>query len=386
MRSKRLILLGDYVEAYPYFDFIWLIAASGSIMAFDVTAYCQKRLNGSGSAAVKIFADNQRIHGNPDPQVEILLDSASPIEVSSEDVEKFSYIFETTLNFRSVLDLRFYYGRAYIGLDASIRQFAARGREDLDQSHLGRTATQTLGEMLVSDVPAREFQCRYGAVGAACGKEGGWIGIGANDTEPSWRIQLKKFAASSFSLEFNGDAVSNLSEARRIDLYSSSIHRKIKDDSRKWPTIEEHELLELESVGSRAFASQTSALNNFIGRNKPTERVFLFKSTVWSITSSGVVRLRMAERDRMLSTPSEWRIADAPPDRVLSTATTESGVLAECDERVFILHKEKWTEIISEPVYSVRGYLTSKRYRNVVTAVMLDRVELIAIFRDEQPV
>lgn len=114
MRRISLRLHGAYVEAYLYFDFAWLISKDGLIRAFDIDEYCSKRLNGSGNAVSKLFANNQRLTlGKPDPEVDRLLETQISIDVSENDLECFSYTFRSLVDFESILDLRFYYGRAF---------------------------------------------------------------------------------------------------------------------------------------------------------------------------------------------------------------------------------------------------------------------------------
>jgi hypothetical protein len=387
VRLKRLVLPGRFVEAYLYFDFLWLVSRDGVVRAFDIEAFCNGNLGGDAEAAVVLFADNQRFLREKRRLSELfvrvtnLLNANSVIEASVSDTDQYSYIFSTDIRFRSVLDLRFYYGRGYIGTDSSIRQFVARGRDEMGADQPGRIAGQGLKDELVSDRPARQFRCRYGAVGAACGRAGGVVGTGAGTDDPAWRISFEQFANESFGIELSGDAIANVSRTNEIEFFFAA-RRPSRHIASNAARDDQMERLELVDVQGQGFEEQTSRLNSLVSSYGSESRVFLFQSTVWVITSAGELRrLKIVEEERLLPSPIERGRFLAPPERVISTSSTAEGIIAETDEHVFILNDRRWKEVFNEPVHSVRGYPSSRRYQNLVTAVARDRVELIALVK-----
>ncbi len=54
-------------------------------------------------------------------------------------------------------------------------------------------------------------------------------------------------------------------------------------------------------------------------------------------------------------------------------------MIVESDDEVFVFNDRRWSVLVTEPVYSVRGYPTSRRYKHLVTSVCQERVELAAI-------
>jgi len=383
MRRISLRLHGAYVEAYLYFDFAWLISKDGLIRAFDIEEYCSKRLNGSGNAASKLFANNQRITPeNLDPEVNRLLKPQSSIDVSENDIERFSYTFKSLFDFKSILDFRFYYGRAFYSTEKSIQQFTAQGRDDLEFNGIGRTVKQPLHERLVSDSACRQFQCRYGAVSAACGRDGGLIGFGANSDESNWEIEFGKFAAQSYGIELNPDAISNLHTPTEVEFYRAQSSRATADISNKLKSEEGRpDKLELTTVGERSYEEQTKLIANLVRQvGQAPKRIFLFKSTLWIEFENGTMRRVVAtEADKVSDNPTITQ-SFAAPGRILATSLTSIGVIAEGDDQVFLWKNKRWHVLVDDQVHSVRGYMNSRRYRNVVTAVRRDQVELISLF------
>ncbi|USI72897.1 hypothetical protein [Sphingomonas morindae] len=369
------------MEAYLYFDFAWLISKDGLIHAFDIDEYCSKRLNGSGSAASKLFANNQRLTlGKPDPEVDRLLETQTSIDISETDLERFSYTFKSLVDFKSVLDLRFYYGRAFYSTEKSIQQFTAQGRDDLESNGIGRTVKQPLHERHVSDSACRQFQCRYGAVSAACGREGGLIGLGASSDESNWEIDFRKFAPQSYGIELNPDAISNLRTPTQVEFYHAQSRATAGVSDRLQSEEGRPDKLELTTVDGPSYEQQTKLIADLVKQvDQAPKRFFLFKSTLWIEFENGTMRRVLATEADKLSNNPTITPSFAAPSRVLATSLTSIGVIAEGDDQVFLRQKNRWHVLVDDQVHSVRGYMNSRRYRHVVTAVRRDQVELISL-------
>ncbi len=382
MRLKRFHLSGDFVDAYLYFDFAWLFAKDGVVRAFDVGKYCEERLNGNADAAAALFSNNQCIRHHQAPNQDSsslanLLSSDEPIEVTPTDVDKFSYIFKTNGRCRSILDVRFYNGRAFVGSDNGIRQFIALGRNDLKESRIGQSAVDSLDDQRVSELPARQILARFGAVAAACGSAGGVLGVGAGSEDRKWRISFDHFADRSYAIELNGNAISCLVNATEVELYSVE-RRSAPKRSDEAFVDDARDSLELTEVPGRGFDAETAQLNRLIAKLASATHTFLFKDVLWVLASDGFYRFYLA-RNGEITNPHRAGLKDKPPARVLSAQGSDAGLVVESDDAIFILNENRWRKLISEPVYSVRSYPNSKRYKKLITMVTRERVELVAI-------
>lgn len=382
MRRATLSLHGRFVDAYLYFDFAWLVSRDGLVRAFDIERYCLEKLNGIGRSAANLFANNQDIAiAQLSENLTRLLDGETVIDVTEADVDDYSYIFQFGFDFKSIFDLKFYYGRAYLSTEKSIQQFTARGRRDLEVSLDGRTSRSKLSEKHVSDRASRQFQCRYGAVSAACGKNGGLLGLGASSDDPEWEIAFDEFTDQSFSIELNSNALSSLRTPTQVELFQAHSDRSLRQKVRSRSEDEgNRDGLELKGVDGRGFEHQAARIRDLINTTgEGVRRVFLFKNTVWVETEGGKLRsVRTAKQDTLVDEP-EVGPEFSSPARILSTANTKMGTVVEGDDQVFLRRSGRWNVLVDDQVYSVRGYLNSKRYQNVITAVRRRQVDLITI-------
>lgn len=381
MTGKRLVLHGKFVEAYLYFDFLWLFANDGSIRAFDIAAFCAERLNGEGAAANALFSDN-RLLEDPTSQLrykaERLLKAGGQYDVSSADVDQFSYIFEDELAFRSLLDVKFYYGRAYIGTDSSVVQLTAINQGDM-RDQRGATARSGLDSRKLSDLPARAFHCRFGAVGAACGAAGGLIGFGADSDAHDWELKFDLFADRSYGVAINGRAVTNLSGRNKVQIYQATLEPRRTVRGTYSEELETDRQLRLTGISKTPLREPSDRVNMLAERNESTG-LFLFNKTIWQFDADGQSRrANLMGEDLELGTIDLTPLRKGPPGRVLSMSSMDAGVIAETDDAVFLQLFGRWTSLLEEPVHSVRGYQSSKRYQRVATAVVRDRVEIIAL-------
>lgn len=225
MITKRLSLPGNFVEAFLYFDFLWLISPEGDTWSFDMLKFINSKFSDAGVAhqCAMAFARNDQIL-NPfsDFNPDFIPDA---IEVTLDEVERYSRIFDTRLDFRSILDMRCYYGRVFVATDNSIRQLTALSRSDLAHVALGRRANGQLGGEVVHDARCVQFRCQYGTISAACAYDGGFYAAGASSPDPSWRPKFKQFANHSLATEFVADRLTNVPEANDVEFFKTDYHR-----------------------------------------------------------------------------------------------------------------------------------------------------------------
>lgn len=80
MILRRLQLPGKFVQAHRYLDTLWLMRMDGTVQALDLESHASERLNGSGSAAAKAFARNDRL---------VITDGALQLDAQAHDVRRF---------------------------------------------------------------------------------------------------------------------------------------------------------------------------------------------------------------------------------------------------------------------------------------------------------
>ena len=392
MIVKRMILPGRFVQAHPYFDTLWLTRMDGSLQAFDTERYASERLNGSGSVAVAAFARNDRLRSDrgkthldlqtPDMRSFLLSDRA--VEVSAEDLERYSYPFTRDPRLEEAIDLRFYSGRAYAATDAGMVHFRALGRHQLDELPIRASRRAPDLDRCFEAMPL-QIQTRLGTVNASCGEDGGWYTIGANSPMDSgWKPMMRNFADLSFGSEFAGAGVANIKGP--TDLQPLPAH-KVQAPMRSRQGGEDREQVEITDIDRDAdpiaVKRLDAALNSPERKGARPLQVFATTRRVFVPLSDGeMLQFPIAEKDRFAhGTPRPLR-HEGPGSRILSMTTAAGQIIAECRADVRLFSNRRWTTLFDGPTFSVRGYPNSKWYRNLVTIVATDHVQLVLLIDD----
>lgn len=394
MILKKMILPGRFVQAHPYFDTLWLVRMDGTLQAFDTEQYVTAVMNGTGSAAAKAFARNDRLvtdNGiahlrDQTPDVAAFLTSGMDVEVSLKDLERFSYTFEREDMLEEAIDLKFYSGRAYASTDRGLAVFRALGREDLDSTPLGRGGHTAAELDIWIDAMPLQIQARLGTISASCGEDGGWYWTGANSSQNRLRLPERKFADLSFASEFAGAGLVNIEGPVQLSARPAT---KIAVDDRTRATRgevpERQEIVDIEAaadpVANVRFdrlaqdheSVDVRATQTFV----TTRRAYVYYS------DDTVSHFTIANKEGFEHGASNLQRAEGPGGRILSMTTTAGRVIAECRDDVRLFDSGSWQPIHDGPVFSVRGYPQSKWYRNIVTVVGEDRVEIILLVRDD---
>lgn len=225
MIIRRLSLPGNFVEAFLYFDFLWLVSPEGDIWAFDIKQFVEAKFSDPIIArqCTMAFARNDQI-SNPFANFDT---NSVPynVEVTRGELEQYSRVFDTRLDFRSILDMRCYYGRVFLATDNSVRQLTALSRSDLAHVSLGRRANGQMGGDVVHDARCVQFRCQFGIISAACANDGGFYAAGASSLDPSWRATFSRFTSHSLATEFVADRLTNIPDINGVEFYKTDYHQ-----------------------------------------------------------------------------------------------------------------------------------------------------------------
>lgn len=383
MIVRRLSLPGNFVESFLYFDFLWLVSSEGDIWAFDIKQFIEAKFFDPALArqCAMAFARNDQI-SQPFSgfQPEYVPES---IEVTQQELEQYSRIFDTRLDFSSVLDMRCYYGRVFLATDKDIRQLNALNRSDLGHVPLGRRANGQMGGDVVHDVRCVQFRCQYGVISAACAYDGGFYAAGANSPDSDWRANFKQFTNHSLATEFVADRLTNIPEPDDVSFFRTDYHSI--DSENNFPAdlqdndLEKFEVTKIEEQDEEFSARASQAIlgtnGSYAGK---VSRVFLSRSVLFAVGFDHVVRsIKIADKNGMIQNPRDSRPFPAARGPILAMTASAVGMVAELDDEVAVLADGRWHTIFEDAVYSVRGYPNSKWYRNLATAVGSERTDLI---------
>lgn len=390
MISKRMVLEGDYVEAFLYFDFLWLFDNDGGVYAFDLETYVEKELNGSGNAARKLFARNDELvllsgrarASLQTPDLQKLVASEAPITVPARDVLGYSIHVDAGTALRRPLDVRMYNGHAFVSVPGGLALFEAFDREDASAVRMGSTrhAIQTRAERVFDSGTPLQIQCRLGALSIACGGEGLHGAVGALD-QGWWRPDLNQIADVSFCCEVARAGISSVPEAVGLELRSvvtadaPATARKLRKDEGAEPVAIMKIEKDVDEEAGRQFEHIVMTASPLGGT---AEQTFLSTTSAYTLFSDGkMARTGLTAKNAFGDAKWDGVRLPSPEGDVIGMTTTAGKMIAETHEDVQLLDSKEWVRIYDEPVLRVRGYPNSKWYRHLVTVVGKGRVELI---------
>jgi hypothetical protein len=66
--------------------------------------------------------------------------------------------------------------------------------------------------------------------------------------------------------------------------------------------------------------------------------------------------------------------------RIISAAATRAGIVFERDADVSVWSQNSWQKFVKEPALSVRTFIKSKRYQNLVAVTLAKGLQLTGLF------
>lgn len=395
MIVKRMVLEGNYVEAFLYFDYLWLFDNEGGVRAFDLELFIDAELNGSGNAARKLFARNDELV-RPDGwvtasaqigAVQRFIGGEQVVAVSARNVDEYSIHVDAGSALRRPLDVRMYNGHVFVSVPGGLAQFEAFGREDVPPSSLGSAhrSLASRAERVFDEGTPLQIQCRLGALSLACGGEGLFAGTGASD-QGRWTPKLDAIAEVSFGCEVSRAGISSIADEADLELRpvttaaSIAPFRRSRGDEAAEPITIVRIGPDVDENAGRRFRTTLAQMRS---RGVQPAQTFLSTTSAFTLMSSGRMVRTSLTHDNAFS-PADWdgTLQDAPEGDVIGMTTTAGKMLAETHEDVQILHRGRWLTLFEEPVLRVRGYPNSKWYRQLVTIVAEGRTELVFICDD----
>ncbi len=406
MISPRIRLEGRFVEAFLYYDFLWLLTADGEIWAFDTTAYLTDKLGADAEQAIMAFARNDRLPRGTRDAVDPHFKSdlirrigSQSLDLTIADVQSYSRIFKSgNAAAKSILDFRCYYGRGFVATDMDVFQLRMLGRSDLEHVHIGGRGNGALGGQKVADFRCRQFRTNFGMVSAAAGPDGAWYASGLLSDDSAWRAHFQKFAEKSTATEVMGGAMTNIAGPNEIAVFETDIHPLFPGPSLPTVEVARQQLAQRSSLPLVEDERQQQEISKVVGLNQDVttplrqvmertqseekivfKRVFLSKSKVFAVDQRQRLHAITLVSKNLLQMPTFTSTFPAAPGSVLSITFTAGGkTVAELDDEVCIVdfYRKTWDRIFEGEVYSVRGYPGSKWYQNLLTLVGDDRVEL----------
>lgn len=224
------------------------------------------------------------------------------------------------------------------------------------------------------DIPCQSLTAAYGVVNASCASEGLYSAL--SDTEMSSTKNGKNMQRmASYSLRTGWMYYNLINYENYVDL--EVFKGKIGSSDATEVSRGKNIITELEKVENTDFATIPEFENYHLSVDN-VQYSFNSANQIYYHTYSGTLFSWFnphlyGEAHRT----SRWRQLDGPGSRILSASHTRAGMVVETDNHVLMLANDQWTKLVSGPVLSVRTYLASKRFKNLISIVAEDGIWLI---------
>jgi hypothetical protein len=385
MILTKIFLPGEFEDAFIYMGRLIIITAEKSIRILNFDHIVEKLLlthPNSHSVLNLAFSRNDWLSNNQfrslmkDDEIrEAVLSKFSLLSqhdrLEIDDVEDCVQL-EQDLNIPGyvILDMLLYYKRMYIAADTGLYHI------DFDWGN---------DYVLIEGSPVKKFDARcittsakYGSINTSCGDEGlfsaiddfGWSHL-------TFNRNMKKVANKSIrSLWSNYDLV-NYSSPTSLSLLKSTVEKQTIDSSAFEKAL-------LTEIGTESIDLEyiLESINIDTGNDLDTiQFVYNSANTIFVHTTEGTfysIGIRKVSDDR--PKVSFTRTYKGRDTQVLSMNSCSSGMIVETNNTVWLFSNREWFPIVESEVLSVRTFLRSKRYKNLVLITNEEGLFITSVF------
>ncbi len=389
MRDLRLFLPGQFEDAFIYMGKIVAVTVDQSIMVYDlevIVSDLEDKIPELAPLATFMFSRNDWL---ATPQFKNLLKnqdiagaflrafdrySNQPIELEPQKIRGIPLSLD--IKAEVILDILVYFGRLYLSANNGFYH------ADVDWNS---ERPVTYGHFKKRhDARCISATAKYGAVLSSCGDNGLFTATDefqwtrfheVNGMEQTDRISIRA--------EWSKYDVVNYWTSSKPYLFRSK-HQKIKtgeartrrEDERTVLTEIENERIELDYLLASLF-QKYALTDEAIQYMYNSNNVFFIHTYDGHFYSLG---LRHSDTGRPV--PTFTRTYKGASARVLSSQPLKGSYVIETDKRVFLFSNSNWDLILDEPVVTVRTFVRSRHYQNLIVAITESGLMLVSIFDD----
>jgi hypothetical protein len=279
------------------------------------------------------------------------------------------------LKSRTIHDMRCYLTRLYIGADDGVFDW------DVDWQD-GELASAPRTRL---DARCYSLGTGYGVVTASCGKEGLFSAFGEYEHHRHVNERsLRRTAARSVRSGWIGRNLLNYGDNASASLYEA------KREPRKSPTPPGVRAAEQEAEDTVVTALKETRIRlSQLLWSEDTLPLGL-DDVQYAFNSPQVVFVRTYDgmfhswRWQPPTKKREGRFVyrknlEPSAERVLRASVSGAGVVVETDERVRLFSSGKWITLYDGPVISVRTFLSSRRFKNLIAITAEEGVWLVSV-------
>jgi hypothetical protein len=390
MKTASIFIPGQFDDAFLYMGRLLVFTANRDIQVWNLdqlSERLQSELPTSGEVPKWMFCRNDWLTSG---QFHSLMKTPGILERVIENFSRFpqpfveiksdgyQQQFPLALNADQLLDVLVYAGRLYVATDGGLFDI------NVDWEFGGEIVPSDPRKRL--EVSCLSTSANYGAVVASCGGDGLFTATESfSGIESPYGLEtFHRSEHRSIRTAWLGEDLVNYSSSADPSLLRGKYQEgalSIQDEKASKVLIG----LDEDQVSLRELFGEATAKHNvpvedvqFVFNSK--HNFFLntysgrfFGAGVKDVWTEDVTK----KREPRLRYVKEYSRSES---RILSAGATRVGVVLERDTDVSVWAQDEWHTFIDEPALSVRTFIKSKRYQNLVVATLTKGVQLTGLF------
>lgn len=389
MKTLRFSILVEAIDSYIYSGHLFLILKDGRIAYTPLSWVISKLANNYPNYQNLIrlaFQRNDYLSNNQGKMIlgisevkkkflEVWTEAAENI-IFTIDLEEFDYKVIGTVPTMPVLDLKMYAMRLYIG-----------SKEGLYEINLNSDDRYNLRP----SKPDKRFDAKVTCLNAKSGEiiissnaAGLFHGTFINDAD-RLRVNEKAVAPRSIRTGWSGYDIINYAEQSNFDYFVNKTEKAVKSPA--YSRFDER--TERQRIAEFAIAKRP--MTELLERSKirQSDIAYCFNSSssgFFFLKDGRFVNINLNKDNNQLGfTSRTHELPSLDPDksgslRPISTSIIPKGCVVEYLDKVILYHQGEAQLIEHTPAITVRSFLGSIRYRNLISCTKINEVTLHSIF------
>jgi hypothetical protein len=384
MKIINLKFLGNYEDAYVYMGWLNIVTCNRELYCINLD-YVAKQIDAENHSqrpiATFAFARNDWLSSestrallkNPGIKREFF-DAFDRFEANYEvslREGEYSQFHHIPVKSSVILDMMFYNQRLYIGGNDGLSHVDI----DWEEMDVSQTAEKR------HDYRCGNLSAKYGMINSSCGNEGLFAcfdDFNFSNTVSAER-KFRKITERSVRTSWVDSGIANYASNFNVDLYQTTRNKVTQ-------SLEGDRQLATDVTGSGANLGyhiketlrQYSVVEHSIQYSFNNGRFFFVHTH-----DAKFYCFEMRKNSKGDINVCFTKTQKAEKSRILSAHPIKDGLILETDDRVFLFSQDQWITIYNGPVLSVRTFVKSRRFQNLVAITHEEGVDLFCIVNEQ---
>lgn len=387
MKSLKIHIEIEALDCYIYGGHVFIVTVSGELIFCSLTKFVKsviERYPEYGRFLRLAFLRNDFFYNNQGDYFLEIKEIRKAFDLVWKKISKNGHIclkiddnfeFIDKLNDLPVYDIRAYAMKLYIATRSGLFECDLCPQDDgynINPSKLKK----------IFDQKTVCISAKSGTIFASAGHEG--LFVGRIDFSDTARIDDRPILSKSLRTSWSSYDIFNYSESNRFSYVVNDVE-KVPSQSKFSKHDEKNEKVILSKIASNEFqmdemlgASRFGEDNILFCFNSGQNGFFYLNDGEFYLTN--ILKTGDGEHKRFSSRNKKLPLKNKKVQQPLSAQLVQSGCVVEFMNGVSVFQNNVQLEVETEPIITMRTYLTSIRYRNLMSIVKDDYITLHALY------